>query len=413
MAYSELIKSFSRIRSYMRQFYIYGFRSRSEYTDKSPRSYDNERRRVESWLGDFMSFRQDAGGKNVFLTVDSRSVLSNPLYNAFRAKSFTDFDVTFHFYVLDILSDGQKLSVREIMDEVQERFSILENAELMDESSVRKKLKEYVALGLLKSEKRGRELLYSRNESTVRLDTWRDALAFYQEENPLGVIGSYIQDRCGTGEHPFRFKHHYLLQALDSEILCALLPAIWEKRTVEITLFSQRLRAERQHTVFPVKIFVSAQSGKQYLLAYHYQYQKPVFYRLDLILSVKPGAPEPQAEKYGGWYEAFRKNLWGVALGEDPETEHVEMTIRIEDGEGYVLDRLEREKRCGSIEALDEHTFRFSADVYNAYELMPWIRTFTGRIVSLKSTNRQLVRNFYADLDAMIRMYGGDTDALS
>lgn len=40
MASSELIKSFSRIRSYMRQFYIYGFRSRSEYSDKSPRSCD-------------------------------------------------------------------------------------------------------------------------------------------------------------------------------------------------------------------------------------------------------------------------------------------------------------------------------------------------------------------------------------
>ena len=28
MAYSELIKDFSRIREYMRQFYVYGFRTR-------------------------------------------------------------------------------------------------------------------------------------------------------------------------------------------------------------------------------------------------------------------------------------------------------------------------------------------------------------------------------------------------
>ena len=44
MAYSELIKSFDRIREYMRQFYVYGFKSRSEYDMKSARSYDNERR---------------------------------------------------------------------------------------------------------------------------------------------------------------------------------------------------------------------------------------------------------------------------------------------------------------------------------------------------------------------------------
>ena len=30
MAYSELIKDFKRIRSYMRAFYVYGFRTRSD-----------------------------------------------------------------------------------------------------------------------------------------------------------------------------------------------------------------------------------------------------------------------------------------------------------------------------------------------------------------------------------------------
>ena len=51
MAYSELIKSFEKIRDYMRDFYVYGFKSREDYTKKSARSYDDERRRIESWLG--------------------------------------------------------------------------------------------------------------------------------------------------------------------------------------------------------------------------------------------------------------------------------------------------------------------------------------------------------------------------
>ena len=58
MAYSERIKDFGRIRDFMRSFYVYGFKGRGEYDAKSPRSYDNERRRVESWLGDYMSFRR-------------------------------------------------------------------------------------------------------------------------------------------------------------------------------------------------------------------------------------------------------------------------------------------------------------------------------------------------------------------
>ena len=80
MAYSELIKDFSRIREYMRQFYVYGFRTRDEYDGKSARSYDNERRRIESWLGEYMSFRQDSTGKVTFISVDSRSIMHNPLY---------------------------------------------------------------------------------------------------------------------------------------------------------------------------------------------------------------------------------------------------------------------------------------------------------------------------------------------
>ena len=72
MAYSEVIKNFSRIRDYMRNFYVYGFKSRDEYTMKSARSYDDERRRLESWLGDYMQFRQTSEGKNVFILIKKR-----------------------------------------------------------------------------------------------------------------------------------------------------------------------------------------------------------------------------------------------------------------------------------------------------------------------------------------------------
>ena len=86
MAYSELIKSFEKIRGYMRDFYIYGFKSREEYTKKSARSYDDERRRIESWLGGYMAFRRSAEGKNVFISVDNRSVPFNPLHNAWKRR---------------------------------------------------------------------------------------------------------------------------------------------------------------------------------------------------------------------------------------------------------------------------------------------------------------------------------------
>ena len=45
-------------------------------------------------------------------------------------------------------------------------------------------------------------------------------------------------------------------------------------------------------------------------------------------------------------------------------------------------------------------------------ELLPWIRTFIGRIVSLKSANPEVEKRFYGDLSAMRAMYGGDADAV-
>ena len=104
MAYSELIKNFNRIREYMRDFYLFGFKSRSEYNNKSARSYDDERGRVEAWLDGYMRFNRTADGKNIFISIDSRISQHNPLYNAWKAKSFTDGDITLHFILFDILS---------------------------------------------------------------------------------------------------------------------------------------------------------------------------------------------------------------------------------------------------------------------------------------------------------------------
>ena len=78
MAFNELIKNFDNIRQLMRDFYVFGFKSRADFADKSARSYDNERRRIESWLCEYMYFRQNAGGKNCFISMDSRVKIHPP-----------------------------------------------------------------------------------------------------------------------------------------------------------------------------------------------------------------------------------------------------------------------------------------------------------------------------------------------
>ena len=124
MPYQELIKNFSRVRAYLRQFYVYGFRSRSEFDEKSARSYDDERRRVESWLREYVSARRTPEGKNIYISVDSRRRSRDPLYRVWKTKSFTDGDITLHFLIFDVLyTPTAALTVTGILLGIDERLS--------------------------------------------------------------------------------------------------------------------------------------------------------------------------------------------------------------------------------------------------------------------------------------------------
>lgn len=108
MAYKELIGNFDEVRDYIREFFIYGIKKRSDFSDKSGRTYDNRRRQIESWLDGYMSFQQSASGKAQIISVDSREVVHNPLYKAFKTKNFSDYDILLHFCILDMLSKRKR-----------------------------------------------------------------------------------------------------------------------------------------------------------------------------------------------------------------------------------------------------------------------------------------------------------------
>jgi len=407
MAYNELIKNFERIRDYMREFYVYGFKSRDEYSSKSARSYDNERRRIESWLGEYMSFRQDATGKNVFISVDSRNIVSNPLFKAFKAKSFTDYDIILHFYILDILVGGKLKGVHEIIDDVADYLARMRSDIIIDDSTVRKKLKEYEQLGILQSERCGRELKYRIVKTDINEDGLKDAIAFMAEEDPMGAIGSYCLDRYEDVPDYLRHKHHYILGALDSQVLYELLAAISEHRMVDINLKGRRMEKDRDYFVLPMKIYSSTQSGRSYLLSYVYAYRKFIFMRLDSIHKIKQRNCEKHFEEFEQLYEHYKKNLWGVSIRRNFSTDHVEMTVHVDPGEDHIVRRLMREKRNGIVEKIDDTTYRFIADVYDAGELIPWIRTFIGRIEKFDSSNKDAVKRFRNDMIAMRSLYEG------
>ena len=410
-SYSELIKNFERIRAYMREFYIYGFKSRDDYSKKSARSYDDERRRIESWLGDHMNFVRTPEGKNVFISIDSRNIRHNPFYNAWKAKSFTDGDVTLHFILFDILHEpSTKRTIAEIMQEMDEKYlSCFEQPMMFDESTVRKKLKEYCEAGIIAVEKVGRKAYYHRTES-IDISNLTDVLHYFSEVAPCGVIGSFILDKAEEDTDSFTFKHHYITSAIDSGVLAALFTAMREKRIVTISNLSRRKDMPRRNRIIPLRVFISVQSGRQHLLAYLPDYNSFQSYRVDYLSNVKLEEVTPRFDELREQIDQMQKRMWGVSTKRNKwgveKLEHVDFTVKVADDEAHIVRRLEREKRIGTVEKIDDNTYRFTADVYDVSEMVPWIRTFICRITEMHFTNRTLENQFKSDLETMYKIYG-------
>ena len=170
-------------------------------------------------------------------------------------------------------------------------------------------------------------------------------------------------------------------------------------------------KQELRHPVFPIRFYLSAQTGRQYVLGYHFRHNRLMFFRLDGIRRVKALNVNSQPEKYEALWEGFDRHLWGISTGTQM-LDHLEMLIHAEPGENFIIQRLKREKRHGIVEQVDESTWKFTADVYDAGEMMPWVRTFIGRIDRLECSSKAFLDRFRDDLAAMQRMYGGEGHAV-
>lgn len=411
VAYSELVKNLDNIRMVMRDFYVYGFKSKADFSDRSARSHDNDRRRIESWLADYMCFRQNAKGKRRFIAVDSRKIKHNPFYKAWKAKTFTSKDIMLHFYLMDMLQDGISMSLNELVECLdQDYLSNFADAGIIDASTVRKKLTEYVQLGLIVAAKQGRELFYSRSKDAVNLERWHEAVSFFAESTPVGVVGSFLEDKYSEEVNLFSYKHHYLLQALESDVLVDLLDAMQKKQTVRLTSCTDGGKRICMR-VLPLKIYVSTQSGRRYVMGWFFKANRIIFCRLDNLEQVLEPKDLPDYDKYLAKAEAMEQHLWGVSMnriGEDGEIklEHVELVVRLGEDEPYILQCLEREKRCGEVTKLSEGRYLFTADVRDAGELLPWLRTFIGRIESFSCSNKKIEERFWRDMEAVYAIYG-------
>lgn len=438
--FQELIKNFDRIRDYMRQFFIYGYKSRSDYEGKSARTYDNERRRIESWLSGCIQSGYTQKEKHVYISVDSKNIPQNPLYAAWKSKSFTDKDLLLHFFLPDLLwNQPEGMTAGELCDAMSSRYGAV-----FDSQTVRLKLKEYERLGILEAQKQGKRLCYRLLPGPCQADripepsqagrisgpsqagrllpvplqqqTWQrllTAVTFFQEAAPFGFIGSTILDHENLENQWFSFKHHFIVHTLEDGVLADVLAAMREHRKITFDNKSSRSGAVTSMGGLPLKIFVSTQTGRRYLCLYLEERRRFTNVRLDSMTKV---VLHEICCDYERKRQLLSKNLpkcWGVSFGGVSRIEEICLKIFLdEETEPHILNRLYREGRGGEIVKIRSHEYLYSGFFFDTNEMLSWIKTFTGRILDIQGTNTYAVAKITRDLEKMYEMYGRQENAM-
>ncbi len=407
--FSELIKNFEKVRGYVRDFFIYGYKVRGDFDKKSARTYDDEKRRVESWLGEHMVYDDSVRGRHAAISVDSGRIAENPLYQAFYTRSFTDNDIRLHFLLLDIMSDGEKHTSRELCDIMNEGFRFCP-----EEQTVRLKLKEYAGEGIMLCEKRGRTVYYRLSgdhaEDWLDSEGIKNAVRFFSETGELGLVGNTILKTAGLKNERFFMKHNYIVHALEDEVLLTVLQAISGHNELKVTTASPNGGTQRS-VVVPMQVLVSVQTGRRFLAAWTAASGRFCTMRLDHMQLPEEGGVCSTYDEIAARYAELSKRSFGVSLAQVSGAVPLRVVIEADEHEErFIIDRLEREKRCGVVEKTGENEFTVTLDICDPTEAMKWVKSFIGRIKRIEGGTEGVRDRFRSDIERMYKMYGGDAD---
>lgn len=101
------------------------------------------------------------------------------------------------------------------------------------------------------------------------------------------MVGSFLQDKVEPHENLFYFKHHYMNNTMDSDVMACLFDAIQQKRYITADCTGRHTGETRSRRLVPLKLYISAQNGRQNLIAYHETANRLHSYRLNHMSNVK------------------------------------------------------------------------------------------------------------------------------
>src|SRR5699024_922313 len=82
---------------------------------------------------------------------------------------------------------------------------------------------------------------------------------------------------------------------------------------------------------------------------------------------------------------------------------HVKMILHVKNGEQFILRRLFREGHGGEIKQIGNESYLYQISIYDPSEMIPWVKSFIGRIESFQCNDKQVEARFYKDVSTLMK----------
>ena len=403
------------IREILQQIFIFGCYDRTQGASKlslSQSKYDKALQYLRYFWSD--KSNQDVVAKFrlnrfVFEGYDNNE---NYLWRSYSVKAFSPQDLNLYVFLLYILDENNCKSVENIRSNIDDvAFAKFDEGHNLTYQMLQTRLKDMADCGLVEF-KRAPKIEYRlskdvlgklTSEELFRLHQllflWRDFLPLSSlGYNIQALVASEIEFIRGEALLPVHLKAEdiFLQNVLNDEIFYQLTIAIQEQRVISMKFFD----GEEILNVVPLKIVWDRLYGRQYLFGASKD-KISFIRRLDRIKKLSLHKKRFLTKDYVDC-EKFLENIWCASLCDSHMSKKkVEIDFNIEKhSEHHIFKRLRSEKGFGHIEEINAHHLLFSVEVFDPYELIPWIRSF-GRYAQVRPSKehtlaQKLKKNFEA-----------------
>lgn len=383
--YNNFIRDYQTIRDVLKELFIYGCYKDSKIIEKlniSSRKLEKEFQRLHFYTGETERNERNVKHSKIYGFNYDCYKNNNYLYDTYRLKTIEMNYFNRYILILQILNKYHMVEIKNLNQLSDGRLEC-------DSSAINKMINEMVDLGVIEREnkqviKEAQNIFHHLSEE--ELVVLRTVIELYEKTMPCSVLGYFC--RCSIEQYMKQkykkeielentciFGYDFLYRTLNDEIIYEIMEAIEEKIMIEV----EENNKSKLTTIFPLKIIEEYMYGRQYLYGMDMESKEEKCWRIEKIKNIKKVTGNNNAISTEEISEKLKKIDKGWCVGisnKKEETEEVVIEFECEEGEEYILNRVELEKQWGGLEFIHPRKAILRIAVNQSREMIPWIRSF-------------------------------------